>query len=128
MTKQLKDVVRRGMMQKIADTLRAGEQLRVLLLELEEAVSARGTTYWCGWAGRAKLVGFCTSEPNERGFPTTRICADRGARAAGWPAKAAYKAARARSGPGTGGDIEPSSAGASPALLGGAHDDPAPSA
>lgn len=28
MTKRLKDVVRRGMMQKIADTLRAGEQVR----------------------------------------------------------------------------------------------------
>jgi hypothetical protein len=49
---------------------------RVLLLELEEATSGRGTTYWRGWAGKAKLIGFHSAEPNERGFPTIRIYAE----------------------------------------------------
>jgi hypothetical protein len=49
---------------------------RVLLLELEEATSGRGTVYWRGWAGKARLVGFRNSEPNERGFPTIRIYAE----------------------------------------------------
>jgi hypothetical protein len=49
---------------------------RVLLLELEEAVSGKGTTYWRGWAGKARLVGFRNAEPNERGHPTIRIYAE----------------------------------------------------
>jgi hypothetical protein len=49
---------------------------RVLLLELEEAVSAKGTTYWRGWAGKARLIAFRSTEPNERGHPTVRIYAE----------------------------------------------------
>jgi hypothetical protein len=49
---------------------------RVLLLELEEAVSAKGTTYWRGWAGKARLIAFRNAERNERGLPTVRIYAE----------------------------------------------------
>jgi hypothetical protein len=49
---------------------------RVLLLELEEVVSAKGMTYWRGWAGKARLVASRSAEPNERGYPTVRIYAE----------------------------------------------------
>jgi hypothetical protein len=47
-------------------------QPRVLLLELRERISARGTRYLTEWAGKARLVGFA-EEPGEDGTVTWRV-------------------------------------------------------
>ena len=39
---------------------------KVLVLELRERTSARGTRYLAGWMGKARLVAFA-GEPDERG-------------------------------------------------------------
>jgi hypothetical protein len=38
---------------------------KVLLLELAQRTSARGTVYLTGWMAKVRLVGFLAPEPNE---------------------------------------------------------------
>jgi hypothetical protein len=53
-------------------SLTAPAQARVLLAELVECVSGRGTPYLRGWAGVSNLVAF-RGEPDEQGRPTWRL-------------------------------------------------------
>jgi len=46
---------------------------KVLLLELRERVSSRGTRYLSGWLGKASVVGFLADEPDDRGNPVWRV-------------------------------------------------------
>jgi hypothetical protein len=46
---------------------------KVLLLELVQRTSAKGTIYLTGWMAKARLVGFLAPEPNERGDQVWRI-------------------------------------------------------
>src|SRR5215212_3493979 len=54
-------------------TVSGGQQGKVLLLELAQRTSAKGTVYLTGWMAKARLVGFLAPEPNERGDQVWRI-------------------------------------------------------
>lgn len=56
-------------------TMDRTRQPRVLLLELRERTSARGTRYMTGWAGKARLVGF-QGGPDEDGCVTWKVYAE----------------------------------------------------
>ena len=45
----------------------------MLLLEVEIRTSAKGTTYYTAWLGKARLVGFESDELNERGHRVIRF-------------------------------------------------------
>ena len=46
---------------------------RILLAELRQRTSARGTTYLTGWLGKAAVVGFLADEPDDKGNPVWRL-------------------------------------------------------
>jgi hypothetical protein len=55
------------------DIVSAPQELKVLLLELVQRKSAKGTMYLAGWCQKARVVGFLAPEPNEHGEPVWRI-------------------------------------------------------
>ena len=84
---------------------------KVLLMQLSERTSARGTRYLSGFLGRAKLVAFLDQEPDRFGNPQWSVYASepasRGDQAAGAGDRAAgagpdflYKDTRPRAGDG----------------------------
>src|SRR4051794_26073153 len=48
---------------------------RVLLMQLSERTSARGTKYLSGWLGKASVVGFLAEEPDKFGNPMFNVYA-----------------------------------------------------
>lgn len=60
---------------------------KVLLMQLSERVSGKGTRYLSGFLGKAKLVGFLDQEPDKFGNPQWSVYASepapRGDQAAG---------------------------------------------
>ncbi len=55
------------------DIVSAPQEPKVLLLELTQRTSAKGTMYLAGWCQKARVVGFLAPEPNEHGEPVWRI-------------------------------------------------------
>ena len=48
---------------------------KVLLMQLSERTSAKGTRYFTGYLGRAKLVAFLDQEPDKFGNPQWSVYA-----------------------------------------------------
>jgi hypothetical protein len=48
---------------------------KVLLMQLAERTSDRGTRYFSGWLGKARLVGFLADEPDRDGNPLWNVYA-----------------------------------------------------
>jgi hypothetical protein len=48
---------------------------KVLLMTLSERVSGKGTRYFSGWLGKARLVGFLSDETDKEGRPLWNIYA-----------------------------------------------------
>ena len=47
----------------------------MLLMQLSERVSGKGTRYFTGYLGKAKLVGFLDPEPDKYGNPVWSVYA-----------------------------------------------------
>ena len=62
-------VARRG------DAVNGRPEAKVLLMQLSERTSAKGTRYLSGFLGRAKLVAFLDQEPDKFGNPRWSVYA-----------------------------------------------------
>ena len=67
------DIARPRIWRKDATVSGSRSKGKVLLLELVQRTSAKGTIYLTGWMAKARLVGFLAPEPNERGDQVWRI-------------------------------------------------------
>ncbi len=67
------DIARPRIWRRDATVSGGRSEPKVLLLELVQRTSAKGTIYLTGWMAKARLVGFLAPEPNERGDQVWRI-------------------------------------------------------